>query len=117
MSRVFLTVLDAVGAGEALIYVKCNGTVVDAALVNVVGGIEGADTVGVDESDYCYVKGGELFAWSWSSDNPAIASMDEEGHLTGEGVGTTTIRATYTASDGSSINLAKNVTVVNAKNI
>ncbi len=108
---------SAVGTGEALVYAKYNGTVMDAALVNVMGDINGDDSVGVGSTVEWDVSGGEYFAWSWSSDNWGIATVDDSGNVSGVSVGTTTIRATCTANDGSTISRTKTITVRDGQDI
>ena len=48
---------------------------------------------------------------AWSSDDPSIATVDGNGRVTGVSAGTTTIRATITKADGSTVSAVHAITV------
>lgn len=48
---------------------------------------------------------------AWSSDDSSVATVDRNGRVTGVSAGTTTIRATITKADGSTVSAAHAITV------
>lgn len=63
-------------------------------------------------NDGTYNPDGPSIVGAWSVDNPAIATVDDNGTVYGVSAGTTTLRASYTNHAGQTIQVSRSLTVV-----
>lgn len=91
---------------------------------NITGGntesitVDGADEISVGETTALEYKVEPESAdpkITWSSSDPSVATVDENGNVIGVSEGTVTITATATDSDGKTVTATKDITVSRAK--